>query len=156
MVSSSSAGCCAACHHPLPEWRYTCSSFGLHTAAGGRAAFQGSYAGAQGRHGAVGQRSFGSPVGQGCYNYNHVIQGYGGPVIQGGYGYGHPTIHGIYCPPVTPGAGHGATGGSGQSILHNPGRLMTSVARFLLRVAISTAVSGFALHPMFCLGAERA
>ncbi|CAN6206048.1 unnamed protein product [Urochloa humidicola] len=161
-VSSESPGHCLACHHPLLKWRYICSAFELHvacaidpptaSAAGpaginGHAAFQGSSHG----HGDVGQRSrsFGSSsAGQGWYpqgpgapgynNYNHAVYG-GGPVMQGGnyvYYPPGPVMHG----------GYGTTGGNngGQGFLHNPGRLMSAIARFLVRIAISTVVSDFA------------
>ncbi|KAG2638298.1 uncharacterized protein LOC120662919 [Panicum virgatum] len=179
MVYSESPGGCSACHHPLPKWRYICSSFELHIAcaidppaAAGKgsnglapAAFQGSYdAGAQGSHGgAVGQRSFGGPAGQGWYQYhgpvapgyNQPIQGYGvqgnyygSPVTQGGYG---PPIQGCYYPAAMPGSYYGGAtcSSSGQSNGHNPGSLMTAIAKFLLSIAISTAVSDLASQLLF-------
>ncbi|OEL17082.1 hypothetical protein BAE44_0021899 [Dichanthelium oligosanthes] len=152
---SSELGCCSACRHPLPMWRYVCSSHELHitcaidlpTAAGGQgsngpAAFQSIYAGAQGSGGAAGQRSLGGSADQRWYpgpvtpGYNYAIPYFGGPVFQGGYG------HYSYAP-VMPG-GYDATGSSGQSILHNPTRLMTAVAKFLFSIAISTTVSDLA------------
>ncbi|TKW35771.1 hypothetical protein SEVIR_2G396700v4 [Setaria viridis] len=167
MVSSESPGSCSACHHPLPKWRYTCSSFELHvgcaidpppTAAGGQgsnghaAAFKGSYAygGAQGSHGAAGQHSLGGPAGQGWWYPYHgpVTPGYY-HVIQGGYGYGHPVQQGSSYASFMPGAGHGATGSSGQSTPHHPGGLMSAIARFLLRVAINATVNEFASQLVF-------
>jgi hypothetical protein len=130
---------------------------------GHAAAFQGSYAAygsaAQGIHGGVAeQRSLGSPAGQGWYpyhggpvtpgGYNYVTQVHGGgPVIPGGYAYTYPVQQGGYyasAMPMPTAGYYGATGSSGQSTLHNPGRLMTAIARFLLGIAISTTVSDFA------------
>ncbi|CAN6168770.1 unnamed protein product [Urochloa humidicola] len=142
MVSSSSTGSCSECHHPLPTWRYVCSSLGLQlhvTCAIPIDPSTGAGKGAQGggSHGtACRQRSVGDPAaGQGwyyshvtpapCYNYNPAaFQAYGGcPAGQGGYygggpvmqgGYGYPIQQGsYYYSPAMPAGSHGgATGGS--------------------------------------------
>ncbi|CAN6206052.1 unnamed protein product [Urochloa humidicola] len=140
---SSSDGSCSECHHPLPTWRYVCSSLGvqLHatcaipidpsTGAANKGAQQGSSS-----HGsACRQRSVvGDPAGQGWYyghatpapyyNYNPGFQAYGGPAGQGGYfgggpvmqgGYGYPIQQGsYYYPPAMPASG-GHGGGAGSS-----------------------------------------
>ncbi|KAJ1291830.1 hypothetical protein BS78_02G346900 [Paspalum vaginatum] len=169
MVSSSSPGCCSACHHPMPMWRYVCScSKEIHvecavnpptgaakvTTNGHSSSYGGAAAGQQGSQ----ERSFGGPVGQGqgWYNYgptpvyNPAAGGYGygpagpgshygGPVVVQG-GYGHPG--GYYAGPAMPG-GYGATSSGHSSVLNNPGSVMSAIAMFLVDTAISTAASEF-------------
>ncbi|CAN6168778.1 unnamed protein product [Urochloa humidicola] len=167
MVSSSSDGSCSGCHHPLPTWRYVCSSLGLQlhvTCAIPIDPSTGAGKGAQGgsSHGAAcQQRSVGDPSGQGWY-YSHVtpaprynyynpgFQAYGGgAVMQGGYGYSYPIHQGnYYYTPAMPAGGHGGAAGSGHSSIFGSSSsssgMMTGIAGFLASVAINTVARHFA------------
>ncbi|CAL5084022.1 unnamed protein product [Urochloa decumbens] len=102
MVSSSEAGCCSECRHPLPVWRYVCSSpdLQLHVTCaiaidpptGAGKGSRNGPAGIQGNHHGAGcrQRNIGGgPAGQGWHwPPPPPIPGsyFGGPVLfQGGY-----------------------------------------------------------------------
>ncbi|CAL5085537.1 unnamed protein product [Urochloa decumbens] len=169
MVSSSSAGSCSECHHPLPTWRYVCSSLGLQLHVTCAIPIDPAVKGAQGSsHGATcRQRSVGDPAGQGWY-YGHATPGYynaaafqayggptghggyfgGGPVMQGGYGY--PIQQGSYYYPTATampaGGGHGGAAGSSghSSIFGSSSGMMTGIAGFLASAAINTVASDFA------------
>ncbi|WVZ66669.1 hypothetical protein U9M48_015859 [Paspalum notatum var. saurae] len=172
MVSSSSPGCCSACHRPMPVWRYVCScSKEIHVecavnpptgGADGTTNGQSSSfgAGAQGSQ----ERSFGGygGQGQGWYNYgptpvynNSAAGGYGyGPAGQQGIYYGGPVVGGYsghpggyYAaggPPAMPG-GYGATSSGHNDVLNNPGSVLSAsaIAMFLVDTVINTAASEF-------------
>lgn len=117
VFSSSAAGCCSGCRHPLQKWRYECSSLGLrlHVTCAiviDPNSTRGDGGPAAGIHGAAAQcrnhgaadfrrRGIGSgPAGQQGWYYGGAPAGlggyFGGPVFQGG---GPPVFQGVFWPP---------------------------------------------------------